>query len=100
MTSGRRSSMSINWRSVSPTETGKPATTRGASLRPAFSAAALIVGTVKPFKVFGPTIQVTVPSAKRPARPSMAGASAARSTWGGGAGGMPSFAAHFMVSPV
>ena len=63
------------------TATGRPTTTRGAGL-PAFSAAVVMEGTMWPPTVAGPVIQVTVPSANRPASRSMTGARAARSTGG------------------
>ena len=68
----------------SVTATGRPTTTRGFG-RPAPSAALLMRGTMCVSRVFGPTIQVIVPSVISPAMRSITGASAAMST-GGGAG--------------
>jgi hypothetical protein len=77
-TSSRALSMS------SVTQTGMAAATRGRA-RPAASAARLMEGTMWAANVFGPTIQVTVPSATVPASSSILGPSAATSTCGAGA---------------
>src|SRR5437867_6563839 len=58
------------------TATGRPTTTRGAG-RPAWAAASRMRGTVCSRIVFGPVIQVIVPSASRPVSASILGARAA-----------------------
>ena len=60
---------------------GSDTTTRGAG-RPAASAAAVMAGAMWPSMVAVPVIQVTVPSATRPANLSMVSPSAATSTGG------------------
>ena len=63
------------------TDTGSATAMRGAG-RPAFSAAARMTGEMCDAIVWVPVIQVTVPSATRPASLSMVSPSAATSTGG------------------
>ena len=65
------------------TQTGRPAMTRG-ELRCARAAESEMAGITCDRRVFGPVIQVTVPSDSRPASSSIFGPSAATTRLGGG----------------
>jgi hypothetical protein len=80
------------------TQIGSEARTRGAG-RPAFSAAAVIVGTVWEASVAGPVIHVTVPSAIVAARRNICSPSAAITTGGVRRGSTPMEIALLIVSP-